>query len=76
MASSSAVKLKEALLPGAGGVGMAVSGDFEAADFPGYDRDVQRVFRSLGAEYDRLCEVIAAEDPDLDPAYEESLRLS
>lgn len=76
MVSFSSVKSGTAPLLGEGCAGRTVSGDFEVADFPGYDRDVQRVFRSLGAEYDQLCELISTEDPDMDPAYEEASRLS
>lgn len=75
MASFSVVKSGTAPLLGEGCARKTVSGDFEAADFPGYDRDIQQVFRNLGTEYNRLCELISAEDPDMYPAYEEAFQL-
>ena len=75
MASSGAVKSGKAPPLGDGHARRTVSADFEMAEFPGYDRDVQQAFRSLGEEYNELCEVIAAEDPELDPAYEVLPRL-
>lgn len=71
MASSSAVKSGKVSVLDEGYARKTVSGDFDVVDFPDYDKDVQQVFRSLGEEYDQLCEAITAGDPELDPAHEE-----
>ena len=56
MASPHVARSDQTPILGAGSALKTVSGNVEMVDFPGYDEEVQQVFRSLGWDKERVRE--------------------